>query len=162
MNKNLKKMIRDAKAGDVDAQYNLGMCYLNGDGTEANYPKAVKIFTKYAEQGNGRCQCALGMLYQNGCGVEKQANGEPEATRYTISWDVYGEFIHKQYITEREYKRLSCMSRHKLFNYVYSNYSARFPIPMPSVDTDAYYFAQYIYLMSQTIRVEDNMQQTIK
>ena len=53
------------------AQYNLGCCYVNGDGVAKDITKAVELFRKAAEQGNGMAQYNLGCCYANGSGVAK-------------------------------------------------------------------------------------------
>jgi TPR repeat protein len=40
-----------AERGDAAAQYNLGVCYHNGDGVEEDAKEAVKWFRKAAAQG---------------------------------------------------------------------------------------------------------------
>ena len=53
------------------AQYNLGICYLNGSGTDKNLTEAVKWFTKSAEHGNPQGYSALAYCYAYGLGVAK-------------------------------------------------------------------------------------------
>ena len=60
-----------AKAGDVDAQYNVGYCYENGEGVEQNYSEAAKWYRKAAEQGLSAAQHGLGFLYAYGQGVKE-------------------------------------------------------------------------------------------
>ena len=43
-----------ANQGDIYAEYNLGICYENGNGVKRNVPEAVKWFTKAAEKGHPR------------------------------------------------------------------------------------------------------------
>ena len=58
-----------AEAGDVDAQYNLGIMYDNGYGVPQDYAEAVKWYRLAAEQGNAMAQNNLGVMYENGQGV---------------------------------------------------------------------------------------------
>ena len=58
-----------AKDGDATAQYNLGICYCNGDGVAVDKAEAVKWFRKAAEKGRPESQTMLGMCYLNGEGV---------------------------------------------------------------------------------------------
>ncbi len=58
-----------ANLGDVLGQYNLGLCYYFGTGTDVNYEKAVKWFGKSAEQGYVDAQYNLGVCYSKGQGV---------------------------------------------------------------------------------------------
>ena len=60
-----------AKQGDADAQYNLGNCYLNGEGVAKDYVEAVKWYRKAADQGDAVAQYWLGGCYSNGEGVAK-------------------------------------------------------------------------------------------
>ena len=66
-----RRYLAKALAGDAEAQYNLGVCYKNGDGIEKNLTKAVKWYEKAAEQGYASAQCNLGYCYEFGVGVEK-------------------------------------------------------------------------------------------
>ena len=53
-----------AKQGDAVAQYNLGVCYDDGEGVEQDKQKAVEWYTKAAEQGLAEAQCDLGLCYR--------------------------------------------------------------------------------------------------
>ena len=53
---------QDAEEGDSEAQYNLGICYLNGDGCPQDRAKAARWFQKAAEQGNEDAKAALAEL----------------------------------------------------------------------------------------------------
>ena len=48
----VKKYLAAAKAGDAAAQYNLGVCYYNGDGVPKDLTQAAYWFRKSAEQGD--------------------------------------------------------------------------------------------------------------
>jgi len=58
-----------AEQGDVTAQYNLGVIYKNGVGTQQNYRTAVNWYTKAAEQDLQNAQYDLGYMYAHGKGV---------------------------------------------------------------------------------------------
>lgn len=60
---------KSAEQGDAKAQYNLGVCYYNGNGVEKDYQEAVKWYRKAAEQGIAEAQCNLGLCYDEGRGV---------------------------------------------------------------------------------------------
>ena len=47
----------------VDAQYNLGICYENGDGVSQSYSEAAKWYQKAAEQGMVEAQFSLALCY---------------------------------------------------------------------------------------------------
>ena len=71
---NIDELKKAAEQGYAQAQYNLGVCYANGDGVEKNPTEAVKWYRKAAEQGDALAQCNLGVCYANGNGVEKNLN----------------------------------------------------------------------------------------
>ena len=64
---------------DIDAQYDLGLCYDNGEGVEKDEVEAVKWYRKAAEQGHVNAQYNLAICYDNGEGVEKD---EVEAVKW--------------------------------------------------------------------------------
>ncbi len=50
----------------VEAEFLIGMAYLNGLGTLQNYRSALDYFTKSAEQGHLEAEFRLGLLYRDG------------------------------------------------------------------------------------------------
>ena len=54
---------------DTDAQFNLGMCHLEGRGTPKDDKKAFACFRKAAEQGHAAAQYRLSWMYEKGRGV---------------------------------------------------------------------------------------------
>ena len=64
-------LLKAAEQGVAGAQFNLGVCYANGQGVEQNYTEAVKWYRKAAEQGVAGTQFNLGVCYANGQGVEQ-------------------------------------------------------------------------------------------
>jgi TPR repeat protein len=60
-----------AEKGHVQAQFNLGLSYFNGDGAPENKTEAVKWFQKAADQGDPRAQLFLGVAYYLGQGAPK-------------------------------------------------------------------------------------------
>lgn len=60
-----------ANAGDVDAQFSLGLRYYRGDGITQDYAAAYQWWTKAAEQGLKTAQFNLGILNEFGEGVSK-------------------------------------------------------------------------------------------
>ena len=60
-----------AEAGDAEAQYELGMAYIHGDGVAKNYSQAAKWLHKAAEQGHAVAQYNLGVCFANGAGTAK-------------------------------------------------------------------------------------------
>ena len=65
------ELVKKAEAGDAKAQYDLAVCYCEGEGVEKDYKEGVKWFTKSAEQGDALAQVCLGTRYFLGEGVEK-------------------------------------------------------------------------------------------
>ena len=65
----LTALRKKAEAGDVDAQFNLGVLYANGQGVERNYSEALKWYRQAAEQNNAAAQNNLGAMYEDGQGV---------------------------------------------------------------------------------------------
>ena len=72
-----------AEQGSTEAQYNLGICYDNGQGVEQSYEEAVKWYTLAAEQGLAQAQYNLGYYYCNGQGVKQSY--EEAAKWYTLA-----------------------------------------------------------------------------
>ncbi len=70
-----------AEAGDVAAQYNLGIAYANGTGTTRDYRQSIKWFRRAAEQGVAPAQFNLGVIYQRGLGV---AQDHAEAAKWYL------------------------------------------------------------------------------
>ena len=58
----MEELIKKAEEGDVEAQFQLGLAYYNGDGINKNYRKAYYWFQKAIEQGNGDAQNYIGNL----------------------------------------------------------------------------------------------------
>lgn len=59
------------KYKNADAQYYLGLYYLDAKGVEKNPSKAIELFKLSAKQGNTSALFALGYCYYYGIGVEK-------------------------------------------------------------------------------------------
>ena len=55
-----------ASHGHSEAEYLLGMAYLNGRGTVQNYRSALEQFTKAAQKGQLEAQYRLGIFYRDG------------------------------------------------------------------------------------------------
>ena len=58
----VKWCTKSAEQGNANAQYNLGLCYKNGEVVDKDEKEAVKWFTKSAEQGNEGAKKALELL----------------------------------------------------------------------------------------------------
>ncbi len=57
--------------GDSDAQYQAGMCYLQGVGIQEDDEEGFMWMMKSAEQGDPDAQSMVGLCYAEGYGVEK-------------------------------------------------------------------------------------------
>ncbi len=67
----VKLYLLAAEHGDARAQYNLGVCYAEGEGISRDYTEAVRWWHLAAKQGNAAAQYNLGVCYYNGDGVNK-------------------------------------------------------------------------------------------
>jgi TPR repeat protein len=65
----MESLHKMAEQGFASAQYNLGVCYWNGEDVEKDNVKATIWFRKAAEQGFVEAQKMLGFAYLNGNGV---------------------------------------------------------------------------------------------
>ena len=63
-----------ADQGYANAQYNLGVCYYNGQGVPQDYAQAVKYYRLAADQGLAEAQYNLALCYEKGQGVAKNLN----------------------------------------------------------------------------------------
>ncbi|MDC0283092.1 sel1 repeat family protein [bacterium] len=66
-----RELVVKAKAGDADAQFNLGVMYEFGEGVPKDLAEALKWWRKAAEQGHAKAQFNLGEMYYLGKGVPK-------------------------------------------------------------------------------------------
>lgn len=66
-----EKLFRAAEKGNAAAQFELGLCYYNGDGLPQDGKEAMRRFLLAARQGNARAQFYLGRAYISGEGVRK-------------------------------------------------------------------------------------------
>ena len=64
-------LLEKAMSGDAESQYQLALCYRNGEGVEQSNEEAAKWYRKAADQGHAEAQCNLGYCYENGYGVEQ-------------------------------------------------------------------------------------------
>jgi tetratricopeptide (TPR) repeat protein len=60
-----------AGKGIIQAQYNLGICYASGEGTDKDLTEAVVCFTEAAKQGHVQAQYNLGVVYDEMGNEEK-------------------------------------------------------------------------------------------
>src|SRR3989442_733325 len=69
----LAEIRAEAEKGDAAAQFNLGACYVKGEGVAKDEMEAVKWYRKAAEQNHALAQYNLGVCYAFGKGVAKDA-----------------------------------------------------------------------------------------
>ena len=67
-----------AGQGNVDAQFNLGRMYYDGEGVTQNYKEAARLYGLAAAQGVASAQFNLGVMYDNGQGLTQD---DKEAAR---------------------------------------------------------------------------------
>jgi hypothetical protein len=66
-----KEFMEAAEQGHAEAQFYLGLMYLEGIGVLKNYAEAFKWFRMAAEQGHAGAQTSLGAMYASGRGVPR-------------------------------------------------------------------------------------------
>jgi TPR repeat protein len=81
----LQKYLAKAQAGDMDAQYNLGIMFYHGEGVERDHEEALKWFHLAAEQNDPEAQYNLGFMYGRGEGAAKNH-------RMSMEWFSEGRF----------------------------------------------------------------------
>ena len=66
-----EELVKLAKNGNVVAQYNLALCYDQGEGVAQSKTEAANWYRMAAEQGLAQAQYNLGVCYARGLGVEQ-------------------------------------------------------------------------------------------
>ena len=66
-----RNLLAEAKAGDPEAQFNLGNAYVQGQGVRKDYVQAAVWYRMAAKQGYAEAQYRLGLAYGQGMGVPK-------------------------------------------------------------------------------------------
>ena len=74
-----------ANHGNAKAQFNLGVCYEDGEGVPRDMQQAVKYYTLAADQGFAPAQCNLGYCYKHGKGVPQDM--QQAVKYYTLAAD---------------------------------------------------------------------------
>lgn len=67
----LKAFGRSAKKGNLDAEYQIGIMFLEGQGINPNPEDAAYWFRKAAQNGHAASQFEIGYCFLNGTGVQK-------------------------------------------------------------------------------------------
>jgi len=75
----LKTLRQAADAGDVEAQRNLGLMYVEGRGAQRNDGEALRLFRLAGEQGDAQAQHHVGWMLKKGSGASKDHD---EAVRW--------------------------------------------------------------------------------
>ena len=78
--------LQAAKQNHSTAQNNLGQCYENGTGVEANIRGAIKWYHLSAENGNSYGQLNLGDCFRDGHKTKVGEHWEKDAEAYYYSW----------------------------------------------------------------------------
>ena len=95
------QLILNAKAGDAEAQYNLGICYETGNCIEQDTEQALYWYQKSVGQGFALAKYALSKMYAEGNGVDKDlAKAIPmmqEAAEAGVTSAIYGMGMAYQY-----------------------------------------------------------------
>lgn len=67
---------KSSESGNSNAQYNLGLCYLNGTGVSIDPKQALKYFELSANQNNAQSMFKLGEMYRDSIGVDSDQIGK--------------------------------------------------------------------------------------
>lgn len=79
--------LQAAKQNHSTAQNNLGQCYENGTGVEANIREAIKWYRLSAENGNSYGQLNLGDCFRDGHKTRIGEHWEKDTEAYYYSWN---------------------------------------------------------------------------
>src|SRR5512139_692019 len=75
------KLLRDAEAGNPEAQFKLGGMYLAGQKLPQDLVKAAEWYHRAAVQGHAKAQFIFAGMYALGCGVPKDPAKAAEWTQ---------------------------------------------------------------------------------
>ncbi len=95
--KAVKEYEKLAKTGDDRAQYSLGICYLDGLGTQPDALKGRSLLTQSAQQGNMNAALALAQRFGGGDAVEMYRTAASLGSKEASSW------LWKHYIENKDY-----------------------------------------------------------
>lgn len=82
-----------AMRGDAEAQVNVAVAYVFGDGIDINYAQAVQWLQKAVAQGNARGLYMMGVMYEEGKGVPQN---QIKASEYYLK-SAKQEFVEAQF-----------------------------------------------------------------
>lgn len=113
----LKAFGNSAKNGNPEAQYQIGIMFLEGEGMKANPEDAAYWFRKAAQNGHAPSQFAIGECFMNGIGVQQDSRmaaewfwraaeqGHPKASLYLARMYRDGIGMKKDIEKARKYYR---------------------------------------------------------
>lgn len=106
-------LVNQATQGSADAQYKLGVLYVNGEGVPQNDMEAAQWFRKAAEQGHVDAQNLVAMMYSSGLGVQRDLT---EAARWYREAAEQGDAASQAAIAAMYYVGLG-VPQSKVFSY---------------------------------------------
>jgi hypothetical protein len=127
----IKREIRQAENGNVDAQYSLGIRFLKGNGADKNPAKAVEWIRKAAEQDHAGAQYQLAIMYRDGIGV---ATSESEAIKWLRLASSWGSSNAQRDLDALLRKQLLASKNDFAANPELSNPEAQFALGLMYVD----------------------------
>lgn len=95
-----KSIERAAEKGDVAAQVNLAVFYMNGWGTQQNYAAALYWLQSAAKSGSARAHTNLGILYLNGWGVKRDYEEAARNFRFAAEHGETGAMVDLGYLSD--------------------------------------------------------------
>ena len=95
-----KSIERAAEKGNVAAQVNLAVFYMNGRGTRQNYAAALYWFQSAAKSGSALAHTNLGILYLNGWGVTRDYEEAARYFRFAADHGETGAMVNLGYLSD--------------------------------------------------------------
>jgi SEL1 protein len=95
-----------AHQGNPDAQFNLAVLYMSGNGVEQSYPLALKYLSQAAQQGQTLARYHLGVLYKDGLGTLKNCNSAVKFFKHVVekaAWLAGIDQAFESYTTGKDY-----------------------------------------------------------
>lgn len=100
-------LVEKAIAGDIDSEYNLGICYLYGQNTDVNFKEALKWFEKASLQGDSSSGLLQAYFIEHGLDCDKI---------YSNAVDLYYKYsgVKEQAIDEKLQKKILKMDEDEI------------------------------------------------
>ena len=101
MDPEIVQLQEHAELGDAEAQYQLGLLYLDGKGIKKNEKLAEELFKKAMEQGHLDAQRKLAFCYLYGRGVKQhlayslELSQDADGTHEKIDMNKFGALVRK-------------------------------------------------------------------